>query len=231
MSKSMKSKTTTANVSSGQHIKPENQPFLVFTYTQALHSNVSEKLSNDSKQRVKIPAEELKYISEIDLKIKSFGTVLWMSLFDILHQVSHPFLAMSTISPSYSVGESSHLKGVSFCAKNLPLFYIETNIIQVYLPENSALFKDLNDPQNILEYNGEAVLLLQLDCVTLTSQVENPLPRIILNYDIYNNALNSKTIGLPGAAVEDRQYQMDICGLSLGTGKHSYLSTYLLHIF
>ncbi|KAG8198573.1 hypothetical protein JTE90_026471 [Oedothorax gibbosus] len=210
MTKSVKSRTV--NSSSG-HVKPDNQPFLVFTYTKALHSNVTEKFSSDLKQSAS-PVGNFKYLSEIDLKVKSFGTVLWMSLFDILYQVSHPLIAMYISSFSNLVSECNDLKGIGFCGKNLPLFYIETNIIQIYLPENSTLTKEL---LNLSEEKDEAVVLLQLDCVTLTSQVENPLPRIILNHEIYSNALNSKTIGLPGASVEDRQYQIDICGLSLGT--------------
>lgn len=215
MTKSAKSRT--ANTNSG-HVKPDNQPFLIFTYTKALHSNFTEKLSSDSKLSVS-PIEKFKYLSEIDLKVKSFGTVLWMSLFEILYQFSHPFLAMYPSSSSNSVSECNSLKGISFCGKNLPLFYIETNIIQIYLPQNSTLSEGL---LNLTEEKDEAVVLLQLDSVTLTSQVENPLPRIILNFDIYNNALNTKTIGLPGASVEDRQYQVDICGFSLGTGKKLY---------
>ncbi|GIX81406.1 vacuolar protein sorting-associated protein 13B [Caerostris extrusa] len=118
-----KSKMATNSSNLGHSLmKPDNQSFLVATYTKALHSNVKEKLSSAVKQKT--------------LKVKN---------------------------------------------------------------------KEVE------------VLLLQLDYVTLTSQVENPLPRIILNSDIYANALNSKTITLPGAAVEDRQYQMDICGLMLGS--------------
>ncbi|GIY83885.1 vacuolar protein sorting-associated protein 13B [Caerostris darwini] len=133
-----KSKMATNSSNLGHSLmKPDNQPFLVATYTKALHSNVKEKLSSAVKQ--------------------------------------------------------------------------------IYLPENCTLNKDLLK-ENIKSENKEVeVLLLQLDYVTLTSQVENPLPRIILNSDIYANALNSKTITLPGAAVEDRQYQMDICGLMLGS--------------
>ncbi|GFY45339.1 vacuolar protein sorting-associated protein 13B [Trichonephila inaurata madagascariensis] len=223
ISKNLKPKTTvsTNNVGQLSHMKPDNQPFLVATYTQALHSNVKEKLSANAKQ-AKIAFEETKYISEIDLKIKSFGVILWMSLIDVLYQISRPFLDTFTINPivANSIQDKECLIGLNFCAKNLPLFYIETNIIQVYLPENTTLTKDAfkENDQNVQDENEKAdVLLLQLDYVILTSQVENPLPRIILDSDIYTSALNSKTISLPGAAVEDRQYQMDLCGLTLGS--------------
>ncbi|GFU94536.1 vacuolar protein sorting-associated protein 13B [Trichonephila clavipes] len=226
ISKNLKPKTTvsTNNVGQLSHMKPDNQPFLVATYTQALHSNVKEKLSANAKQ-AKIAFEETKYISEIDLKIKSFGVILWMSLIDVLYQISRPFLDTFTINPivANSMQEKECLIGLNFCAKNLPLFYIETNIIQVYLPENRTLTKDAfkENDQNVQDENEKAdVLLLQLDYVILTSQVENPLPRIILDSDIYTSALNSKTISLPGAAVEDRQYQMDLCGLTLGSSKY-----------
>ncbi|GBL80693.1 Vacuolar protein sorting-associated protein 13B [Araneus ventricosus] len=220
VSKNIKSKTTTNNSSLGQHshVKPDNQPFLVANYTQALHSNAKEKWSSSVKQ-AKIAVEEIKYISEIDLKIKSFGVILWMSLVDVLNQISIPFrVAFSTgVKACHSFPGKEDLIGMKFCGKNLPLFYVETNIIQVYLPENATLTKSVLNENYRTDQDGTDVLLLQLDCVTLTSQVENPLPRIILESEIYTTALNSKTVGLPGAAVEDRQYQMDIYGLTLGT--------------
>ncbi|KAF8790004.1 Vacuolar protein sorting-associated protein 13B like protein [Argiope bruennichi] len=220
VSKNIKSKTITNGNNLGQHshVKPDNQPFLVANYTQALHSNVKEKLSSSDKQ-TKIAVEEMKYISEIDLKVKSFGVILWMSLVDILNQISIPFgkVFTSDTKTYHSFPSREDTFAMKFCGRNLPLFYVETNIIQMYLPENCTLTKSVLKENYRIDQSVTDVLLLQLDCVTLTSQVENPLPRIILESEIYIAAVNSKTIALPGASVEDRQYQMDIYGLTLGT--------------
>ncbi|XP_035210201.1 vacuolar protein sorting-associated protein 13B-like isoform X2 [Stegodyphus dumicola] len=230
VSKNIKSAVNTTSVSLGQHMKSDNHPFLVATYTRALCSNVKEKWN--VKQHAKAHTSGLQFISEIDIKVKSFDIILWVSLFDVMHQIFYPFwksFGTSSYSSTNVINENKSPIGIKFSSQNLPLLYIETNIIQLYLPENNILYdsiaisSSLNQecPKN--EKEAE-VLLLQLDCVSLTSQVENPLPRIILNPGIYSEALNSKTIALPGAAVEDRQYQMDIFGLALGSLPGSNMS-------
>lgn len=215
-------KTTTSSQHS--HAKSDNQPFMIATYTKALCSNAKEKWMSkqDSKEKLK----GLDYISEIDIKVKSFDLILWPSLFDITYQILIPFIKLYQTS-SYScvniISEFKYPSGINFCNQNLPLLYIESNIIQLYLPDNSLLtgeyekhsVKGSRDQKE----NANDVLMLQINCITLTSQVENPLPRIVLEPDLYNAAVNSKSVSLPGAAIEDRQYQMDINGFALGSRK------------
>lgn len=224
---------TTINVSQHSHTKSDNQPFLVATYTKALCSNAKEKWMSqqDSKEKLK----GLDYISEIDIKVKSFDLILWPSLFDITYQILIPFIKLYQSSSHSHVNITAELKypsGINFCSQSLPLMYIESHIIQLYLPDNSLL-TDICKNQSAKSScdqneNTNDVLMLQINCITLTSQVENPLPRIVLDPELYNAAVNSKSVFLPGAAIEDRQYQMDINGFALGSRKF-YSFSYILY--
>ncbi|XP_054721396.1 LOW QUALITY PROTEIN: intermembrane lipid transfer protein VPS13B-like [Uloborus diversus] len=194
-----------------------NQPFLVATYTRALCSNAKQKWN--LKQNSNCDDSELEYISEIDLKVKSFDAVLWMSVFDVICKTFYIFFRLFQENCVNDTDEGKSPVGAQFCSKNLPLLYIETNIVRMYLPENSVLdsFENISDEKDNSTTAKKEILLLQLDYITLTSQIENPLSRIILNSDLYYSAINAKTEGLSGTAVEDRQYQIDISGLVLGS--------------
>ena len=52
----------------------------------------------------------------------------------------------------------------------------------------------------------------------ITSQVENPLTWILVEPSLYQQASNCRTLTVPWSPVEDRQYQMDIVGVSLAIG-------------
>nr|XP_015924478.2 vacuolar protein sorting-associated protein 13B isoform X2 [Parasteatoda tepidariorum] len=217
--KAVKSKTFNDHANIGQlpHLKQDTQPFLTLTYTQALHSSASKKWSLNPKHDFPTILEGKDYISEIDLKLNSFGIILWMSILDSLQQ-SLPHYSEEPVKPAEpeNVNMDKNTIGMEFCSYNLPLFYIDTKIMQFYFPENNILI-NYNKNNKITDLNETEVLFLQLDSATLTSQVENPLPRIILNSELYNAALNSKTIGMPGAVIEDRQYQIDVNSLAIGT--------------
>ena len=52
----------------------------------------------------------------------------------------------------------------------------------------------------------------------ITSQVENPLTRILVDVPLYNQASNSRLLGVPGSQIEDRQYKVDLKGITIATG-------------
>ena len=53
----------------------------------------------------------------------------------------------------------------------------------------------------------------------VTPQVDNPLSRIMIRPDIFQVAERARILGVPGSEVEDRQYQIDVLGLSASTGE------------
>ena len=67
-------------------------------------------------------------------------------------------------------------------------------------------------------------LLVQLQRASLTSQVENPLSRILVDVNLYHEAAGARLLGVPGSLVEDRQYQADMAGVTFATGELLYLS-------
>ena len=55
--------------------------------------------------------------------------------------------------------------------------------------------------------------MVQVLSLTLTSQADNPLPRVVLSKDLYRKALSASLTRQPGSEMEDRQYQLDITGV------------------
>ena len=55
-------------------------------------------------------------------------------------------------------------------------------------------------------------LLLQVSRASVTSQVENPLSRILVEPGLYHKASHSKLLWVPGSPLEDRQYQVIVTG-------------------
>ncbi|PSN31470.1 hypothetical protein C0J52_23169 [Blattella germanica] len=47
---------------------------------------------------------------------------------------------------------------------------------------------------------------------------DNPLGRVVVRTDIYHMAEQTRMLCIPGSDVEDRQYQLDVTGLSINTG-------------
>ena len=63
------------------------------------------------------------------------------------------------------------------------------------------------------------VLVFELLGLSLLPQADNPLPRLVVDGDIYRRAMQAGLTSHPGADVEDRQYQLDVVGWSLSTGQ------------
>ncbi|XP_035828543.1 vacuolar protein sorting-associated protein 13B [Aplysia californica] len=62
------------------------------------------------------------------------------------------------------------------------------------------------------------MLVLQVNSCTLQPHADNPLPRSAQEKEVYVRAVQSGLTHQPGAVIEDRQYQMDVKGLSVSTG-------------
>ncbi|XP_016411141.1 vacuolar protein sorting-associated protein 13B-like [Sinocyclocheilus rhinocerous] len=60
-------------------------------------------------------------------------------------------------------------------------------------------------------------VVLKIGSVSVAPQADNPLPRSVLRKDIYQRALNLGVLRDPGSEVEDRQYQIDLQCINMGT--------------
>lgn len=112
--------------------------------------------------------------------------------------------------------------------QNLPLIYVECQGVRVIMP--SAELGGTEAAQD--------VCMFQVDTVNLMPSAENPICRTPCRPDIYQLAAQSRILHIPGISpffsclyilsthkhfvlgseVEDRQYQLDITGLSVNTG-------------
>ena len=61
-------------------------------------------------------------------------------------------------------------------------------------------------------------LMFIMKKLNITSQVENPLTWILVEPSLYQQASNCRMLTVPWSVVEDRQYQVDIVGVSLAIG-------------
>ena len=82
----------------------------------------------------------------------------------------------------------------------LPLIYLDFKGLRLMLPvSNITKLKPQHD-----------LLMIQLDGVRITPHAENPICRTPLRLDIYQLAAQANILSIPGSAVEDRQYQINI---------------------
>ena len=59
----------------------------------------------------------------------------------------------------------------------------------------------------------------QVQSVTVIPHADNPLPRYAVEQALYQQAVRAGVTQDSGAALADRQYQVDVRGLTLATGE------------
>lgn len=104
-------------------------------------------------------------------------------------------------------------------SRNLPLIYINTSIIRIFVPKSE-------ERQPVSEANqaaAEDTLVLKVGSVAMAPQADNPLGRFVLRKDIYQRALNLGILRDPGSEIEDRQYQIDLQSINIGTAVWAHL--------
>ena len=103
---------------------------------------------------------------------------------------------------------------------NLPMVYFKSERIRLFLlgPEITSLSQDDLLPN---------FLMFQMKKLNITSQVENPLTRILVEPSLYHQASNCRMLTVPGSPVEDRQYQV-YCLLLCSINFH-HQSTFIIN--
>ncbi|KAG8518875.1 Vacuolar protein sorting-associated protein 13B, partial [Galemys pyrenaicus] len=69
----------------------------------------------------------------------------------------------------------------------------------------------------------EDTMVLKIGSVAMAPQADNPLGRSVLRKDIYQRALNLGILRDPGSEIEDRQYQIDLQSINIGTAQWDQL--------
>ena len=117
------------------------------------------------------------------------------------------------------------LLGLSLNNQVLPLLYLHMEGMRIFLPTKSSPFDKQWDKILPLPEGGGGgfgehdMVLLQVSSVLISPQVDNTIERTIERKDIWKLAQQAGVLSLPGSVLEDREYQLDILGVSLTSGQ------------
>ncbi|NXD18802.1 VP13B protein, partial [Spelaeornis formosus] len=206
--------STTAKLLDGSH---QQHGFLSLTYTKAVTKNVRHKLISRNERRTFHKLSEghtdgsPHFLHEILLSAQAFDVVLCFPLLNAIASIFQARLSRSQKEKRKSPGQPMRTHALT--SRNLPLIYINTGVIRVFFPKNE-------EDHHIAEANTsikEDTLVLKIGSVSMAPQADNPLSRAVLRKDIYQRALNLGILRDPGSEVEDRQYQIDLQSINIGT--------------
>ncbi|XP_068040017.1 intermembrane lipid transfer protein VPS13B isoform X4 [Anomalospiza imberbis] len=206
--------STTAKLLDGSH---QQHGFLSLTYTKAVTKNVRHKLISRNERRTFHKLSEghtdgsPHFLHEILLSAQAFDVVLCFPLLNAIASIFQARLPRSQKEKRKSPGQPMRTHALT--SRNLPLIYINTGVIRVFFPKNE-------EDHHAAEANPsikEDTLVLKIGSVSMAPQADNPLSRAVLRKDIYQRALNLGILRDPGSEVEDRQYQIDLQSINIGT--------------
>ncbi|XP_068861324.1 intermembrane lipid transfer protein VPS13B isoform X7 [Aphelocoma coerulescens] len=206
--------STTAKLLDGSH---QQHGFLSLTYTKAVTKNVRHKLISRNERRTFHKLSEghtdgsPHFLHEILLSAQAFDVVLCFPLLNAIASIFQARLPRSQKEKRKSPGQP--MRTHTLTSRNLPLIYINTGVIRVFFPKNE-------EDHHTAEANPsikEDTLVLKIGSVSMAPQADNPLSRAVLRKDIYQRALNLGILRDPGSEVEDRQYQIDLQSINIGT--------------
>nr|XP_030122339.3 vacuolar protein sorting-associated protein 13B isoform X1 [Taeniopygia guttata]XP_030122340.3 vacuolar protein sorting-associated protein 13B isoform X1 [Taeniopygia guttata] len=206
--------STTAKLLDGSH---QQHGFLSLTYTKAVTKNVRHKLISRNERRTFHKLSEghtdgsPHFLHEILLSAQAFDVVLCFPLLNAIASIFQARLPRSQKEKRKPPGQPMRTHALT--SRNLPLIYINAGVIRVFFPRNE-------EDHHVAEANPsikEDTLVLKIGSVSMAPQADNPLSRAVLRKDIYQRALNLGILRDPGSEVEDRQYQIDLQSINIGT--------------
>ncbi|NXA45453.1 VP13B protein, partial [Nothocercus julius] len=212
--------STTAKLLDGSH---QQHGFLSLTYTKAVTKNVRHKLISRNERRTFHKLLEghtdgsPHFLHEILLSAQAFDVVLCFPLLNAIASIFQARLPRSQKEKRKSPGQP--MRTHTLTSRNLPLIYINTGVIRVFFPQNEENHHNTEANPPI----KEDTLVLKIGSVSMAPQADNPLSRAVLRKDIYQRALNLGILRDPGSEVEDRQYQIDLQSINIGTAHWNQL--------
>ena len=175
------------------------------TVTKAKCHSLIKKLKSFKDPLVPTSTDTSRYLTEFDFEINPIDFFLESSLIESALSVFYPLSSISLkenpSQPASSLSDSL----IQLNNNNLPMFYLKAERVRVFVlgPEAAAASTASDD----LVPN---FLLLQVTRASVTSQVENPLSRILVEPSLYHQAQQSRLLSVPGSPLEDRQYQVRV---------------------
>ncbi|XP_027964372.1 vacuolar protein sorting-associated protein 13B isoform X5 [Eumetopias jubatus] len=211
---------TTAKLLDGSH---QQHGFLSLTYTKAVTKNVRHKLTSRNERRSFHKLSEgltdgsPHFLHEILLSAQAFDIVLCFPLLNAIASIFQAKLPRTQKEKRKSPGQP--MRSHTLTSRSLPLIYINTSVIRIFFPKTEEM-------QPSIEVNQAAkedTMVLKIGSVAMAPQADNPLGRSVLRKDIYQRALNLGILRDPGSEIEDRQYQIDLQSINIGTAQWDQL--------
>nr|XP_051700618.1 intermembrane lipid transfer protein VPS13B isoform X3 [Oryctolagus cuniculus] len=211
---------TTTKLLDGSH---QQHGFLSLTYTKAVTKNVRHKLTSRNERRCFHKLSEgltdgsPHFLHEILLSAQAFDIVLCFPLLNAIASIFQAKLPRTQKEKRKSPGLP--MRTHTLTSRSLPLIYINTSVIRVFVPKT----EEMQPAVEVNQEGKEDTMVLKIGSVAMAPQADNPLGRSVLRKDIYQRALNLGILRDPGSEIEDRQYQIDLQCINIGTAQWDQL--------
>ncbi|XP_070535266.1 intermembrane lipid transfer protein VPS13B-like [Ptychodera flava] len=211
--------------------------FLSVTFTRALAKSVRQKMFGAKSESGRaLRTKPRNCVNEICLNMQPYDVVLWCP---VISAVMHVFaiekhselggqgeevskgqsikgqraeVTIGTLQSESSVSKKLKPRKKKTAeltsSRNLPLLYLNMCEFRLFVPCGKS------KPEPKCNFD---TFLVQVNAINITPHADNPLSRLVLKKDIYRHAVHAGILQQPGSEVEDRQYQLDVSGLSLCT--------------
>ncbi|WAR00328.1 VP13B-like protein [Mya arenaria] len=201
--------------------------FLNVTFTHALRRNLKQRLK---KMNIEVPTCEPnengdlfgkffyhKYVSELCVTVGPCDIILCM---DPVSALMYSLTALhtkkvKTETPKVESSPNEETPLPLLTSSNLPLIYADVSCARLFLP---GLDCEQVSKEQIVTTRNHDMFLLEVQSLTMTPHADNPLPRYPVDRDLYHQAVQAGVTQDSGAALTDRQYQVDVKGFSLSSG-------------
>lgn len=184
--------------------RPEDGGFLGITITRASsqHTHNLWGTARKSKEKRLPQITTSRYLTEIVISVQPIDVILSMKNLLGFYKIFVPFF-----DGSKTLSSASENNKTLFSNQNLPLAYLECREIRVLVPSTELLgISTCHD-----------VIILQVEKISFSPSATNPICRTPIRPDIYRQAAQARILTIPGSELEERQYQLDIVGLSVST--------------
>ena len=221
-----------------KHPRDKSHGFMTFTFTRALRRNVKKRLKKIIEGPVAGEEGEKDggssggqvYLNEVCLNFEPCDFVLncpallsGLEVFSISSTRGQHTSPTQKVPPTEgATAKNAHLPLIS--SSLLPLLYVTASRSRLFIPRYNAEKRPAEE-KRVKSTRDHDMCVMQVASLTLAPHADNPLPRTILDKEVYRRAMHAGMLNQPGSEVEDRQYQLDVTSLSLCTGQCQQRST------
>ncbi len=188
---------------------------LNLTFTRAECQSVSKKWENlaDKVQTDKPDNGEMfqRYVSEVDIRLAPVDLLISpKDLSPHLRVIRELECIKSTPAVQTPKKNDDGLLGQDWNNNTIPLLHVNAKTMRLFLV--SSLPSNMSHNRLKPDY-----LLCQIEALEISPRVKNPLIRAPLRPDLYTMA--TSRLSVPGSEIEDRQYEANVTGFGVYSGK------------